>query len=277
MKIVNSTPNDNSYKSRLFLKLSFLFLAAFLTMFIGAWVFDAFLGLAENQLTEAAIRGQSPDSAIDPKLESELAKVLSFDGGQVSADIRDPFIDHSGISQNGTANTLRTQNSSPTTSNQASQTPTKTVIAGTTPKNTITPTNIQTNGVDSNVVVKEDTLTRIMNRDERIRQGLTVEPESMVFAIEDLLPVGVVSGGNGQDEIMLYSQSADKTYYFPVGTRFFNGTLVGFREDGAIFSFDETKDNRLKSWVRSIKPRSTTNSAIDSPNQTTSVGGGIKQ
>jgi hypothetical protein len=33
-----------------------------------------------------------------------------------------------------------------------------------------------------------------------------------VFAVDDLLPVGVVDGGNGQQEVLFYSEAAARTF-----------------------------------------------------------------
>jgi hypothetical protein len=46
----------------------------------------------------------------------------------------------------------------------------------------------------------EATNARIRARQERMRAGQNGGPESTVLAIDDLLPVGMVSGGNGETE-----------------------------------------------------------------------------
>ena len=55
--------------------------------------------------------------------------------------------------------------------------------------------------------------------------------------MEDLVPVGYASGGDRPDEVMLFSVSLCRTFSFPVGTRFFNGTLNSFDQREVLFLF----------------------------------------
>jgi len=74
-----------------------------------------------------------------------------------------------------------------------------------------------------------------------------------IFAITDLMPVGIVDGGNGPQEVMFVSESAGKYFSFPVGTMFFDGWLTEIRPEGVVFSFNDGKGTvRMRSWTRSI-------------------------
>ena len=265
MMSVNSTPaSDLRLRDRVSFKVTALFIATFLTIFIGSSVYGAFTALLAGQVSDAELQSQPEVVAMDPKLQSSLAKVMTFDAIPNSAEIKDPFKDGSGISNNG-------QNFSAGTTNRTTA---KVVGSDTTAKKT--PSGTQggktNNGAgtttkDPKETVVEDTLTRILAREEKLRNGQEVGLESGVFAIEDLLPVGVVSGGEGADEIMFYSQSADRTFSYPVGTQFYDGWLTEIRNEGAVFSFnDQGRTMRLKSWVRSIKTKSGVNSGVGSNN-----------
>jgi len=85
-----------------------------------------------------------------------------------------------------------------------------------------------------------------------INGDVPIDPR--IFAIEDLLPVGIVDGGNGQQEVMFYSEAAGKTLSFPLGTMFFDGWLTELRPEGVVFSSnDDRRMVRLRSWARSIR------------------------
>jgi len=261
MMAINSTSSMSlGLKDRVTFKLITLFIGTFLAVFVGSWVANAFTSLLENRGIESELQNQPELIVIDPKIQSNLAKVMAFDAIPTSAEIKDPFNDSSGISNNGTPTTAG--NTRPTTQ-PAAKTTTSVTTPARSPKTTSNPQVAKTNNgsggstTDAKNVVVEDTLTRILKRDERIRAGLDAGTESTVFAIDDLLPVGVVSGGDGADEIMFYSQSADRTFSYPVGTQFYDGWLTEIKSEGAVFSFnDQNRTMKLKSWARSIKSKS---------------------
>ena len=75
-----------------------------------------------------------------------------------------------------------------------------------------------------------------------------------IFAIDDLLPVGIVDGGNGQQEVMFYSEAAQRTVSFPIGTVFYDGWLSELRPEGVVFaSGDNYRTARLRSWARALR------------------------
>jgi hypothetical protein len=104
------------------------------------------------------------------------------------------------------------------------------------------------------VTPSEATKLRYENWLEQARLGVVQEIDPQIFAIEDLMPVGVVSGGDGGQEVMFYSRVAEKTLSFPVGTRFYDGWLTELRPEGVVFSFvDNDRTVRMRSWSRSIQ------------------------
>ncbi len=258
MMAINSTSSASlGLRDGVTFKLITLFIGTFLAVFIGSWVVNAFTSLLESRGVESELQNQPELIVIDPKIQSNLAKVMAFDAIPTSAEIKDPFNDSSGISNNGQPTTA---GSTRTTTQPAAKT--ATTAANPAKKTTSNPQAAKTNNGGTATdpkkeVVIEDTLTRIIRRDERIRAGQEVGAESAVFAIDDLLPVGVVSGGNGADEIMFYSQSADRTFSYPVGAQFYDGWLTEIKAEGAVFSFnDQYRTVKLKSWARAIKSKS---------------------
>jgi len=78
--------------------------------------------------------------------------------------------------------------------------------------------------------------------------------DPLVFAVDDLLPVGLVDGGNGQQEVLFYSEAVARTFSFPIGTRFFDGWLSELRPDGVVFaSYGERPTAKLRSWARALR------------------------
>lgn len=243
---------------RLSFRLILLFALVFFTVFFGTWVYDALASFAESRLAEAALSGQPAPIVIDPKLQTELAKVMAFDAIPTEADVRDPFNDRSGLS-----NVVKLSGAPAAAPQRTSVQPgSSQTVAGSTGGGSGGMRNYpgqsvggQSGGISMDPAVsREATRDRYLQREERIRAGMDGGPEAEVFSIEDLLPVGVVSGGDEKEEVMFYSQTADRTFSFPVGTRFFDGWLTALRPEGVVFSTDDQyRTARMKSWGRSIK------------------------
>lgn len=265
-----------SLKNRLSLKFAALFFAAFLAIFLSILVYDVFAAMLENRQTDADSSAQPALKPIEPKIESDLSKVLALDSTPDAVEIKDPFSDQSGISSNvktpvGTvSNAKPAPQQSPVAQGNSGNRPDM-------PKNSALMIPPQNNPVVSApatgvnyIASPEATNARIRVRQEIIRLGQDGGPESAVLAIDDLLPVGVVSGGNGATEIMLYSQAMKETFSFPVGTRFLDGWLVDLRPEGAGFRY--TSQNGavfLKTWSRLVKQPTSNDSPVkDSPERT---------
>lgn len=265
MPVIAAAPTKMPLKDRLSLKLTGLFLFSFLFAFAGLWIYDIFTSSMEYQTLEMnnSINNSQEEIKIDPKLEKDLAKVLEFDSTPNAENISDPFSDKLGISNKTnsvnsaaggfsqpssviTASSNSGAGGGPRSSPQFNGNP-----GGNTTTQGYPNSNLSANDIDTRA--SEDTLTRVIRRRESLRSGFNVEPESSVFAIEDLLPVGVVSGGDEREEVMFYSQSLKRTFSFKVGTRFYDGWLTAFRPEGVVFNLnDEYQSVKIKGWERSI-------------------------
>jgi hypothetical protein len=89
-----------SLKNPLPLKFAALFFAAFLAVFLSILVYDVFAAMLENRQTDADSSAQPALKPIEPKIESDLSKVLALDSTPDAVEIKDPFSDQSGISSN---------------------------------------------------------------------------------------------------------------------------------------------------------------------------------
>ena len=264
------------------LKFAALFVMAFLAVFTGGLIYDVLATMRENQQTEEASLAQPALKPIEPKIERELTEVLALNSIPNAVEIKNPFTDRGGFSSDskppagsiiGGNAALRQTSAAPSGSDQR---PGNSAVK-ISPENGAADKSGNYNGMPE-IAANYDaspaaTNQRIRARLDRMRLGQDGGPESAVLAIDDLLPVGVVSGGSGATEIMLYSQALSQTFSFPVGTRFYDGWLVDWRAEGVGFGY-ENQNNAvfLKSWTRSIKrpddaPTETENPpAKDSPN-----------
>ncbi len=284
LSVIATTSPKTSLKDRLSLKLIVLFCCSFFIAFLTLWIFDVFASALEYRVAVTNLPPQPTFAAIDPNLEKELTKVMEFDSIPDAVEISDPFSDKMNLSS------IKVTQSAATSLQQASIIPVSTGGGGR--ELTIVPSLKSSGAKDAQqrnngtgntpnsstapgttTRMTEDTLTRIIRRNDRARMGLNVGLESTVFAIEDLLPVGVVSGGGKKEEIMFFSQSLQRTLSFTVGTKFFDGWLVAFKPEGILFtSDDENQTVRLIPWERSINSKQTRSSSLFSPSRTLVTG-----
>jgi len=165
--------------------------------------------------------------------------------------INDPTMDRSGISITGTATKaglVRRSNPRSATAASALE-PTGNANRQRTSSTGSVPTDNR-----SAAVPELDTKDRLLKWRENRGASFFGEPDAALFAIDDLIPVGVVAGGNGEEEVMFYSEAADQVFSFSVGTIFYDFRLLEIRTEGVVFeSYGENKITRLKSWGRSIR------------------------
>jgi hypothetical protein len=267
-------------KSRLGVKLAALFLGSFLTAFVGLLFLDLLMSLGENVLVDSAATNQPATAAIDPKLESELAKVLENNDAQPTADIKNPFADTSGISDKSIAPINSAATTAPGGTNTKAVNPAATVGQSNQPPRAATQQNVPGTSVQPNQNAKQtpqtDTPARLKLREERIRLGADGGPEAAVYAIDDLLPVGLVSGGDGKEEVMFYSASTCRVVSFPVGTQFYDGWFDAMRQEGVVLGFfDQSRTMRMRAWGRSVETNcSQSSTETNSQNRTSATGGG---
>src|SRR5687768_7642161 len=213
------------------LKVISLFLATLLIVFVGAWAIDLLGSYAATREAESAIVVQPTVVVIDPKIQSELARVMAFTDPPFTGQILDPFNDRTGISNIARITGVSGSSVSDATGGSLGGGQTAQVgNPGTGSPGSLPP-------AVPVVTPSEATKLRYENWLEQARLGVVQEIDPRIFAIEDLMPVGIVSGGHGVQEVMFYSRVAERTLSFPVGTRFYDGWLTELRPEGVVFSF----------------------------------------
>ena len=234
--------------SRLWPKVAGVFTIAFATLLILFIAYDLFAALVERSAATEQSGGEVTPVVIDQNLATELSKVLVLDENPDLSDVKDPFSDRAGLSAT-VANTSGSSMTPTSTSTTGSQ-------SGTSPQSTTSASG----GTAPNAAVVAPAQAPVESTRQRYsewldRFGMNGAPlDPRLFAIEDLLPVGIVDGGSGSQEVMFYSEAVGKTISFPVGTLFFDGWLSELRPEGVVFSFnDYARTVRMRSWARSVK------------------------
>ncbi len=228
---------------RLSLKLTGLFAISFALFFMLFVAYELLTSFADRSATAMQPNEEVRQIVVDPKIAEDLAKVLATDTNAYSQDVRDAFTDRGGLSGRVTSS------STVASSIQSSENAASTQSAGSTKGATGPLTSNQ-----PALVAVEGTKQRYETWLGSLSLGGDLPLDPRVFAIEDLLPVGIVDGGNGQQEVMFFSQAAEKTVSFPLGTMFYDGWLTELRPEGVVFSSnDERRTVRMRSWARNIK------------------------
>lgn len=233
-------------RDRLWFKVTALFAFVFLATFIAGWFYDAVTSIVETRALEESAAVQ-PQTVPDAKIEAELAKVMTTDMTPDRAAVRDPFVDRGNLAaQNAAALTVAATAVQPAANTVATQlSPTQGQYGA---ARTDSRPAAATTVVPPDPASVEATLERIRARERTLRDGREAAPESTIFAIEDLKPVGVVSGGTGNEEVLFHSKALDRIISFPIGARFFDGWLIGLRPDGVEFGAFGATSVRFKSW-----------------------------
>jgi len=262
--MINVTTANNqemSLKDRPGFKLLLLFLLTFVALFIVFVLYNIFASMTEQKAAESAMPNEPEVVQIDPKIETDLAKVMSFDSDADTDPVRDPFADRGNISGNfarpaGTVAATLTgtggsgnPGSGVTNAAPAAQ---KTGAGQTQPAGTGN-TGGTTAGTTP-AAPKPDTRSRYERWRQDARYRFAGEPDPQIFAVDDLIPIGVVSGGAQREEVIFYSQAAGRTLSFPRGTRFYDAWLQDITSEGVLFNFYDERNQpvRLKSWGRSM-------------------------
>lgn len=239
---------------RLSVKLLGTFIATFLITFLGLWAYGVSASYVEASLAESAAPQTPQPVVIDPNLRAELSAVMASDPTAEQPAIKDPFNDRSGLA--GLSAAQRAVGGNVTTVGRSGDVTgdngRATNIVG--PSGTDRPTGT------GNSTPPEPVLTAVEATKRRYgaylqRAALSDIPlDPRIFAIDDLLPVGLVDGGNGQQEVMFYSEAAARTFSFPIGTVFYDGWLSELRGDGVVFTFGDTyRSSKLRSWARALR------------------------
>ena len=241
---------------RLSVKLLALFAATFLIAFLALWAYGISTSYLESTLAEAAMPPAKQPVVIDPNLRNELSQVMaSSDATAEQAAIKDPFNDRTGIVglnavQRAVSGTVTTSGGSGGTTADGRST---TVIASRNSGGGSGGSGESSGPAAPISSASEATKQRYAAWLGRAEMGeIALDPR--VFAVDDLLPVGVVDGGSGQQEVLFYSEAAARTFSFPIGTMFYDGWLSELRPEGVVFaSSDNSRMVRLRSWARSLR------------------------
>ena len=237
----------NSVSTRMPLKLAGLFAVAFALFSILFFAYDLLTGFAERAALTSLANTQPPVS-VDPKIADDLASVLATDANLNYQDVKDPFNDRGGLSgkvAGSTASSL-VQASLNTPGLQPRVLGNRVLTGQGTPGIAVSR--------QTAVPAVETTRQRYDVWVERSGLSGSVILDPQIFSIEDLLPVGIVDGGDGRQEVMFFSETAGKTVSFPLGTMFFDGWLTELRPEGVVFSSnDDRRTVRTRSWARSVK------------------------
>lgn len=223
--------SGKSYSDRLWLKVAGLSVISFVLALIAFLAYGML-----NSFSESSAPGAESNSVtaivIDPKIENDLTQVLASEAEPAPNRVNDPFMDRGGLSNTVTASTAAA-------SQQPSVAATKSPLSGTvtgrgsTAGSVITPSN---NSALQDVASAVATRARHESWEKGEGQYQNRRPESEVFAINDLIPIGYSSGGTGVDELMLYSQALCKTISVSVGAHFLNAWLYSFNQDEVVFN-----------------------------------------
>jgi hypothetical protein len=242
-----SVPYDPAKRtSQLWVRLGLIFVGAFVVSFALFFAYDLLTGFAERSMLAASASGRPAPIVIDPKIADELRTVLAQDAESTAFEVSDPFLDRSGLT--GTPGIVTTGGSTATTTGGKI--------------NSGGPGKIQTvPGTNTTVVAQMSPLEATRQRYQAWLERAAANPDlaldPRVFAIEDLLPVGIVDGGTGGQEVMFMSGTAGRTVSFPIGTMFFDGWLNEVKPEGVVFSFNDGHGTlRMRSWARSLRAAS---------------------
>ena len=197
------------------------FLGVLLVLVLMA-VFGAY---TDSRRAEADAVVQPAQLVIDPKIETDLAKAMSFEADPIAADVQNPFVDRDGISGSAASSSVATA-VRPSSSGPSA--------------NTVTVGGRQTPGSPGATLATAPVISNKERHDEwqkRVVAGEYAGPEAETLSIDDLIPVGFSSGGDTAQEVMLFSYSLCRTFSFPAGTRFYDGWLNSFTTDEVVFGF----------------------------------------
>ncbi len=237
---------------RLDFRIATLFFITFFLAFVGLWVMDVFAAYQERAAAESTMPPESVPVVIDPKIQSDLARVLTLQSAPNVENLNDPFIDRANLSATTAAGTVGQVTS--TTVGGTQGTAPGAITAGGSGSTGGSTGSSSGGSATAEITALEATRLRYNNWIERARAGYVEDIDPRVFAIEDLLPVGLVDGGSGQQEVLFYSETAARTFSFPVGTMFHDGWLTELRPEGVVFSYGDTRRTvRMRSWARSLR------------------------
>ena len=228
MRTVRTDNTKSPARERLGLRLALLFVGTFLGVLLLIVIWTLFSNLIESRRAADAVEVQTPPFAIDPKIETDLAKAMSFDAIPASAEVQNPFVDRAEIGSNITVTPAANA-----AANNASKPAVATGGGGT---RTISVPGVGTLGTNPMMPEVDNTKGRYEDWLNRQRLGYLAGPESETLGVDDLVPVGYADGGDRGLEVILFSISLCKSFSYPVGTQFYNGVLSEIKPQEVVFS-----------------------------------------
>jgi len=254
MRPANAPKANLGLFDRLSVKLLALFAATFLIAFLALWAYGVSTSYLESSLAEAAAPQAPQPVVIDPNLRNELSQVMATtDATAEQAAIKDPFNDRTGLAglnavQRTIAGNVTTTGVSGASTADGRST---TVVGPSRSGREVGPGSQGT--LPPEMPAKEATQARFIEW-QRLAEVDDRALSPLIFAVDDLLPVGLVDGGNGQQEVLFYSEAVARTFSFPVGTRFYDGWFSELRPDGVVFaSYGERPTAKLRVWTRNLR------------------------
>jgi hypothetical protein len=234
-------------KALLWPKMLAIFGGSFLLFFLLFLASELLTGLAEKSAANLQVGNQAQPIVIDPRIADELAKVLAVNDEDTAVQVSDPFIDRAGLSgAPGVAAAMTAQATQ--TSGGGGGKPNSTTVQN------VTGSGAGVNSGGQPAIAMDFTKQRWQTYLEQAASNPDLKMDARIFAMEDLLPVGIVDGGSGPQEVMFISKTAGRTVSFPIGTMFFDGWLTEVRPEGVVFTFNDGRGTvRLRSWTRSVQ------------------------
>jgi len=244
MRTVTTVNAKAPSRERLPLKLALLFVGTFVVLLFVLVASTLVNTFTDSRRAADESEVQTPAITIDPKIQADLAKAMAFDAIPTATEVQNPFIDRASIGTNITvtggstnANAVTTNSPNAANSNAASGSRMASV------------TTVSPSGPGLMAPAVDNTKARYDDWFNRVRLGYSTGPESETLGVDDLVPVGYADGGDRPPEVILFSISLCKTFSYPVGTRFYNGTLREITPSEVVFAVDN--GIRRKSYASS--------------------------
>ena len=209
-------------------RLAILFGGTFVGVVAVLVLMAIFGAYTDSRRAEADAEVQPAQLVIDPKIETDLSKAMSFEAEPTVAEVQNPFVDREGLAgaaASATAVAVRASTAAPANSAKA---------------NSVTVGGRQTVTGPGATLATAPVISNKERHDEWVKRataGEYVGPEAETLSIDDLIPVGFSSGGETAQEVMLFSYSLCQTFSVPAGTRFYDGWLNSFTADEVVFGF----------------------------------------
>jgi hypothetical protein len=241
MRTVTTVNAKAPARERLPLKLALLFVGTFVVLLFVLVASTLVSTFTDSRRAADESEIQTPAITIDPKIQADLAKAMAFDAIPTATEVQNPFIDRANIGTN-----ITVTGGSTVTNASTANSPTGAPGIG---SRMTSVTRVSPTGPNIMLPSVDNTKARYDDWFNRVRLGYPTGPESETLGVDDLVPVGYADGGDRPPEVILFSISLCKTFSYPVGTRFYNGTLSEINPGEVVFAVEN--GIRRKSYASS--------------------------